>query len=196
MKQTMITMAATVLLLAATAQTATAQRWKDAPQVHFGVRAGLSVTEPLDSWDGDNDDQALTAPSVGVAFDTKVAHIPFYVETGLYYMNRGCRYTATSYSNHHAAVSTYTADNHSVLIPALISYHAYVADKVAIQPFMGPYLAYGFDADDTDFGWRFGCGLNVKQMYVNLGFDLGLKDEYNYTSSFFVTLGWNFIGKK
>lgn len=192
--------AAAVLLLAATAQTAQAQRWRDAPRFHLGVRAGVSTTAPLELWDG-GDSEELTAPMAGVAFDTRVANIPFYIETGVYYMNRGCKTTGREYSDNIPHSYAYTQNFHSLLIPALISYHAYVADKVSLQPFMGPFVALSLSSDETgDYGWRFGCGINVKQIYASVGFDLGLKDNFYFhegnVSSLFVTVGWNFIGKR
>ena len=200
MKLTLMKTAAAVLLLAATTQNAVAQRWRDAPRFHLGVRAGVSTTVPLESWDG-SDSGELTAPMAGVAFDTRVATIPFYIETGIYYMNRGCQTSGRVYYGNTAHSYTYTENNHSLLIPALISYHAYVADKVSLQPFMGPYVTLSMNSNETgDYGWRFGCGINVKQIYANVGFDLGLKNNFYFhegnVSSLFVNVGWNFIGKK
>ena len=36
-------------------------------------------------------------------------------------------------------------DNHSVMVPLLMSYHLYLTDNMAVQPFVGPYVEYGFD---------------------------------------------------
>lgn len=188
------------LLLGGTASV-DAQNWKNAPKEHFGIRAGISSTDVLgDMWDGDNDATALTAPMLGIAYDVKVAKLPFYVETGLYYMNRGQKYKGTSHYNGQFSSYKETVNNHSLLVPALISYHAYVKKDMSIQPFMGPYLAYGFKDEEVDYGWRMGCGFNAKQFYVNVGFDFGLKDDFDThpgeVSSLFLTVGWNFLGKK
>lgn len=191
-----------VALLAGGFQTASAQNWRNAPQYHFGIRGGISGTTSLDDgWDGDNGTYDLWAPTVGLAYDTKIAKIPFYVETGLYYMNRGQKYEVWSVGNYPSTSERYTENNHSLLVPALISYHIYTGKNVSIQPFTGPYFAYGFNDEEFDFGWRIGCGLNVKQFYVNLGADLGLKDSfdsshYGNVSSFFMTVGWNILGKR
>lgn len=179
-----------------------AQNWRNAPQYHLGVRAGVSLTNSLaDAWDGGVDTKELVGPMFGIAFDTKVAKIPFYVETGLYYMNRGLRYEGSYW--HDGQVDGYygyTRNNHSILVPALISYHSYINKNMSFQPFMGPYLAYGFNDEEIDCGWRMGCGFNSKQFYVNLGFDLGFKDDFDHhegnVSSVFLTLGWNFMGKR
>lgn len=176
-----------------------AQNWRNAPQFHFGVRAGISVSNQVLDWWDDNDGDVLVAPMTGVAFDTKIAKIPFYVETGLYYMNRGFKYGEVWTDGPHK-VTRGTEDNHSFLVPALISYHAYINKNMSFQPFMGPYLSYGFGNEELDYGWRFGCGFNAQQLYVNMGFDLGIKDNFDNpwgrTSAFFVTVGWNILGKR
>lgn len=188
------------LLVAGTASV-NAQNWRNAPKEHFGVRAGIASTDVLgDIWDGAGDSKPLTAPTVGIAYDIKVAKLPFYVETGLYYMNRGQKYEGTYHYDQHYSTYKETVDNHSLLVPALISYHAYVKKDMSFQPFMGPYLAYGFKDEEVDYGWRMGCGFNAKQFYVNVGFDIGLKDDFDThpgeVSSLFMTVGWNFLGKK
>lgn len=176
-----------------------AQNWRNAPQFHFGVRAGFSVTNIAEDWWGDQDGNNLVAPMAGIAFDTKVAKIPFYVETGLYYMNRGYKYDNVWVGGEYR-VTRETENNHSFLVPALISYHAYINKDMSFQPFMGPYISYGFDNEEFDCGWRIGCGFNVKQFYINMGCDLGIKDDFDdqwgRTNSFFMTVGWNFLGKK
>lgn len=177
-----------------------AQNWRNAPQNHFGVRAGFSVSDIADDWWGDHSNgEGLVAPMAGIAFDTKVAKIPFYIETGLYYMNRGYKYD-TEWIGGTYRVTRETENNHSLLVPALISYHAYINKNMSFQPFMGPYLSYGFNSEDIDCGWRIGCGFNAKQFYVNMGYDIGIKenfdDPWGRTDAFFMTVGWNFLGKK
>ncbi len=180
---------------------ASAQNWRNAPQYHFGIRAGLSVTNSLDdSWEGAST-KDLVGPMFGVAFDTKIAKLPFYVETGAYYMNRGLKYSTDGYGpGHHGNSTTWTENNSSIVIPAMISYHAYVNKEMSFQPFMGPFVSFGLDDSETDYGWRLGCGFNAKQFYVNMGVDLGLKDDFDHhegnISSFFMTVGWNFLGNR
>lgn len=188
-----------IALLAGGVQTASAQNWRYAPQYHFGIRAGIADTTPLESWDGSNTTD-FWGPIVGVAFDTKVAKLPFYIETGAYVMNRGWKRESEWDGSSHYEHYSHTENNSSLLIPALFSYHAYASKNVAIQPFMGPYYAWSFDKQEDDYGWRFGCGLSVKRFYVNMGFDLGIKDNFDShegrVSSFFMAVGWNFLGKR
>ena len=81
-------------------------------------------------------------------------------------------------------------DNHSILSPALLSYHIPLAKDMSLQPFMGPFLAYGF-SDGEDFGWRMGVGFSKKNFYVNCGYDI----SGNYgvdEDALFVSVGYNF----
>lgn len=179
-----------IALLVGGIQTTSAQNWRNAPQCHFGIRGGISSTNSfLESWGVDDGTNSLTAPTFGISFDTKIAKIPFYVETGLYYMNRGYK---DDDENNSYKVSQEECDNHSLLVPALISYHAYVGKNVALQPFFGPFISYGFDEEEFDCGWRLGCGISVKKFYANFGFDLCVIT----VGSIFATVGWNFLGNR
>lgn len=194
---------AVVALLLGGAQTADAQNWRNAPQSHFGIRAGFSDTNTLaDDWDGDYSSKDLFGPMFGVAFDTKIAKLPFYFETGAYFMNRGQKYSIDDWENerpsHHR--TTYTENNNSIVLPAMVSYHAYINKEMSFQPFMGPFVSFGLEDSETDYGLRMGCGFNVKQFYVNMGMDIGLRNDFEthegHVSSFFMTVGWNFLGKR
>ena len=192
-----------IVFLAGGVQTAGAQNWHNAPQYHFGIRAGFSDTNTLsDDWDGDYSSKDLWGPMLGVAFDTKIAKLPFYFETGAYFMNRGQRYSVDNWENerpsHHR--TAYSDNNNSIVIPAMISYHAYINKDMSFQPFMGPFVSFGLEDSETDYGLRMGCGFNVKQFYVNMGMDIGLRNDFEthegHVSSLFMTVGWNFLGKR
>ena len=203
MKKQMMSLMAVATLLLGGVQTTTAQNWRNAPQYHFGVRAGLSDTQAFSSdWVGDCSSKDKFGPVVGVAFDTKIAELPFYIETGGYFMNRGLKYAADVWyddNQRHRHVS-WSEDNNSLLIPVMLSYHAYINKTMSFQPFFGPYVAFGFEDDATDYGLRMGCGFNVKQFYVNTGFDVGLRKDFDThegnVCSLFMTVGWNFLGKR
>lgn len=204
MKKKMLNWLAVSALLLGGVQTTNAQNWLNAPQYHFGVRAGISDTQALaDDWDGDYCSKDKLGPMVGVALDAKIAKLPFYIETGAYFMNRGWKYSADLYHDtpsHGYHRVTWSEDNSSLLIPVMLSYHAYINKTMSFQPFFGPYVAFGFEDDATDYGLRMGCGFNIKQFYVNMGVDAGLRSDFNThegnVSSLFMTVGWNFIGKR
>lgn len=123
-------------------------------------------------WDGN----VKVFPTVGLSADFRISKLPFYIETGAYYANRYI------YDGE---------DNNSLLFPALLSYHIPLKHDMSLQPFFGPFLAYGFDKSALDCGLRIGIGFNKSKFYVNCGYDLSLDytiDEDN----FFITAGYNF----
>ena len=160
------------VLLSIISSTAMAQKWKDAPKVILGVRGGLTIA-PTD-WEGSN---IKVFPAAGVAASFRIAKLPFYVETGLYYTNR----------------FVYGRDNHSLLVPALLSYHIPLKKDMSLQPFMGPFLSYGFAGDDVgiDRGWRTGIGFNKKHFYINCGYDYSFGNGVD-EDAIFVGVGYNF----
>ena len=96
----------TLTLLLLIGNSVKAQKWANAPKVILGVRGGITFA-PTD-WDGSNIE---VFPTAGLAASFSIAKLPFYIETGLYYTNR-------YYSDW---------DNHSILSPALLSYHIYLS---------------------------------------------------------------------
>lgn len=174
---------AALLLIAASAMTCSAQNWLNAPKFYVGVRAGVSVT--AESGYG-----SLFAPQGGVSVNIKVAKIPFYVETGAYYVDRGFKENWDGYS--------YTAHEHSITVPALISYHIYRTPQFVIQPFMGPVASLAFNGDDTSLalGSRLGVGFSFNQSYyLSLGYDyLPYRSDCGeqLLNTFYLSLGYNF----
>ncbi len=200
MNRRLLKLAVCTALFAGFSNTAKAQKWLDAPKYHLGVRVGYSETNVWHDLHLDgHGDMNCQSVVVGAAFDVKLTKLPFYLETGLYYSNRGVDVVDGS--------RRYAQDNHSLLVPALLSYHIYTATNVSIQPFVGPFVAYNFGFEKPDYGFRLGCGVNYKNAYLNGGFDLGCRDNMFYNKegfyeedgnllSFFVTVGWNFLGNR
>ncbi len=120
-------------------------------------------------------------PMVGTHVDIKVSSQPVYVTAGIEYMNRGFR------DNY----------NHSVVVPCLGSYHIKLGDNVAVNPFAGTIVGYGFDWEEWDLGLRLGCDININRWDFTMGYDIGLR-RYNIlfsksrSQSFFVGVGYNF----
>lgn len=157
--------------------------YKNAPKMHIGVRGGITFS----TMDYSNA-EVLTAPYGGLAVDFKVAKLPIYVETGAYYMDKGCRYDW--WDDH----KDYTDHNHSIFIPAVASYHFYIGKNMTLQPFTGFYTSYGIDYEKLDFGIREGVAFTYNQFYTNLGVNAGLveQDGDEEHASIFLTVGVNF----
>lgn len=142
---------------------AQAQNWRNAPKVILGLRGGLSAAN-VSGTDGATDD--LWSFTGGLSASFRIAVLPFYVETGLYYENMGCKELGDSWNDH------------SAVIPAVLSYHIYVDENMAIQPYFGPSLIYSGDASQLCGGLRLGCGFNYKKFYVGMGMDFNLTKDY------------------
>lgn len=145
-----------------------AQNWRNAPKLIVGLRGGASVSNITET---DGDTKNVFAFTGGLSASFRIAKIPFYVETGLYYENFG-------YKDYK------TWNDHSGVVPAMISYHAYAGKNVTIQPYMGPSLIF---SDELDMGFRMGCGVAYKKFYAGLGLDYNLTkssgDSCNFNDS-------------
>lgn len=73
-----------MMLVAGSTMTVNAQLLSEKPRVHLGIRGGVSAS----SYSGDGIKSKIF-PMGGFAVDFKVAPIPLYLESGLYYVNRG-----------------------------------------------------------------------------------------------------------
>ena len=185
---------------------------KNAVKSHIGLRAGIGIsTYNLD------DSRALVMPLVGLAFDYKIASIPLYFDSGVYYMDLGTGFKDFKYPYHMVSTqypngrpedkTTHTLHNHSLMIPAGVSYHLYLSNKIVLQPFSGIYLSYGITNEKIDLGLREGVGMSFGKFYTNFGVNFGLirqtgkvKVDYDYDivvekclqSSAFLSIGYNF----
>ena len=155
--------------------------YKNAPKMHIGVRGGITFS--TDTYDAS---EVLVAPYGGLALDFKVSKLPIYIETGTYYMDKGCHYEWLDHKD-------YTDHNHSIYVPAVASYHFYIDKKMTLQPFTGFYTSYGFDYELFDFGVREGVAFTYNQLYTNMGVNVGVVDQDGEKHlSLFLTVGVNF----
>lgn len=189
-----------ICLLAGSAQ---AQIVKDMkyPRGHFGIRTAFTsnsqsyaAEHPYSNFKHD----ACMFVSGGFAADFRIAPIPIYLETGLYYINRG--YKGINFAHggwwYHLDEEDLeeVVSDHSIMMPLLVSYHLYLTDNMALQPFVGPYVGYGFDMERLDYGIRAGLGWNFGRLYLNVGYDFGIEHEHYTNNTFFCTIGVNFAG--
>lgn len=184
-----------MMLVAGSTMTVNAQLLSEKPRVHFGIRGGVSASSY--SLDGM---ESKIFPMGGFAVDFKVAPIPLYLESGLYYVNRGYKLDIPD-EYYYDDEST---NNQAIEMPIVVSYHYYLNDKMSIQPFFGGFVSQVFDGpfDDLDYGLRLGAGFNYGRAYASIGYDFGLKNwDYGYDKSFksglfFFNIGFNFVGSK
>ncbi len=200
----------TILLLlsgSAKAQILDASRWYDYTRSnYFGIRVGLNIAtlhcRGLEYYPTTN---PLAALNAGVVFGNKIGRtVPFYIETGLYYTEKGLQAQAIKTP----AIQKQTFKLQYIEIPLLFKYKGNVGvDDLTIQPFFGAFFAIGVNGtaklyDDRknhnaftddyfkrfDAGFRIGVGMAFQNLYIDFGYDIGLCniaaknfDEYGYT---------------
>lgn len=188
----------------------------DYPSFHMGIRGGVT----FNSMSGKYGDyySSKTFPYGGLAFDFRLAPIPLYLETGVYYANRGVKINknyvieqANKLANLYNPNGNYvplpdpsgnkTNDITYVYSPILISYHHYFTGNISIQPFAGGYVGYLDKYKKAEYGIRFGCGFNYSRLYANVGYDIGLLDvgvsgSKGHFKTLFLTLGFNIVGSR
>lgn len=180
--------------------------------VYYGLRLGLSVaTVNSDNSSLDYSD-ATTGLNLGFVAGMQLSYsVPLFLESGLYYTEKGGKGTSSSYSQ------KFTCNLHYLEVPIVVKYQYFVNNDFAIQPFAGGYLACGVGgkiknyqareafnsfSDDTfqrfDGGLRIGCGISFQSLYMDMGYDFGLADighgdfDSTHTGSFMVNIGVNF----
>ncbi len=149
-----------------------AQTTDDNPKYSIDVKAGFNVSFA----DGFGDFSIF--PLAGIMGDIHVSPLPFYIETGVEYMNR--------LQNWHF--------NHSIVVPALLSYRIALPNNLTLYPFFGPYLTYGFNHNEVDDGIRLGAGIRRGKYSATFGYDISTTYGYD-DDDFFLTVGYN-IWKK
>ena len=169
----------------------------DAKKVHVGLRAGVGSSGYYNIDDRDYEAYGLVTPVGGVFADFKVAKLPLYLETGAYYQNMGSKireWYGYSYYNryhdryhsHRSNRDSYKLNNHSVLVPLVLSYHLYASDQIVIQPFTGFFGSYGFTSEEVDFGLREGIGVSFGHLNISFGVNIGVLDQKHHTDQLWV----------
>jgi len=182
----------------------------DAPRVEVGLRGGLSVS----TWEGCN---ALVAPQGGISLALRIAPVPLYLESGVYYADKGYRqdnynywwfdydYSYDDYNRRYH--ERYTQHQHTLQIPLVVSYHHYFTPKFSLRPFIGGYVAPVIDnngedlfENNCDLGLKVGCGIGYGAFYAALSCDCSFSnwdngwyyENNNAQGTAYLTIGVNF----
>ncbi len=198
-----------VILLIALAVGVTAGAAAQDSKVKFGVRAGLNFANVGGDADGAD---ARVGFHVGGVADIQF-HEYFYFQPGLMITTKGYKTSKGEWDT--KARPTYLE------LPLMLSFGYPINSDLKIRANVGPYLAMGLlgkiktddDSDDYfgdegiakrfDFGLGFGAGVDFKQYYIGIAYDLGLINTWDLTSpagdelkvtngAFMITLGYNF----
>ena len=178
--------------------------------VYYGMRLGLNVANLT------GDSEGFSGAKAGLNFAGVVGlrvseTAPVFLESGLYFTQRGSSKDKNTYVN-----------LNYLEIPILLKYGVQVADEIAVLPFIGPTFSFGVggkmkagDGEDkvgsfgsdkfnrTDVGIKLGCGAEYNKLYLELGYQFGItniadwkmannNDASVHNGALFVNLGVNF----
>jgi hypothetical protein len=190
----------------------------DKQNLYYGVRIGMTAA----SLGGDEIPEVKDGSKVGMTLGGVVGlriseTTPVFLESGLYYTERGAK--DVGYSN--------------LEIPLLIKYGFQVADDIGVVPFVGPYFSracwgktkaypktafndgkldtsvkqekYGTFAEEKwtglnrlNMGFKVGCAAEYNKLYVEIGYQFGVTniskddDKSIRSNAFFANFGVNF----
>jgi len=183
----------------------------DKQNLYYGVRLGMTVANLSGDIDSDSKAGMTLAGVVGLRVSDST---PVFLESGLYYTERGAK--NIGYSN--------------LEIPLLIKYGFKATEDIAVLPFVGPYFSRAcwgktkqskLDADDKvigsekvgtfdedkafhgglnrlNMGFKLGCGAEYNKLYLEVGYQIGVtniskKDDLTiHSNAFFANFGVNF----
>ena len=188
----------------------------DKDNIYYGIRLGMTAA----NLSGDTESPRLESGSkVGMTLAGVVGlrvsqSTPLFLESGLYYTERGAK--NIGYSN--------------LEIPLLIKYGVKATEDIAILPFVGPYFAragwgktkqYTMEGETVskkvekvgtfdekkaatgglnrlNMGFKLGCAAEYNKLYVEIGYQIGVsniaKDDNKtiHSNAFFANFGVNF----
>lgn len=188
----------------------------DSENIYYGIRLGMTAA----NLSGDNETPQIESGSkVGMTLAGVVGlrvseSTPLFLESGLYYTERGAK--NIGYSN--------------LEIPLLIKYGIKATDDIAVLPFVGPYFARAgwgktkqytmegetvskkvekvgtFDEKKSangglnrlNMGFKIGCAAEYNKLYVEVGYQIGVSniakddDRTIHSNAFFANFGVNF----
>ena len=181
---------------------------------YLGFRMGFNaawVNSESSYMDANESKLGLNA---GIVMGTQIAaNAPVFLESGLFYTEKGGK---SNYDGKH-----FTYDLNFLEVPFTFKYAIGIPSNVglSIQPFMGPYFAFGVGGHVKDFGDRvayssfgdseykfkrfdaglkIGCGLGISMFYTELSYNVGLRNighdlfDETHSRAFTVTVGMNF----
>lgn len=153
----------------------------DESSVYYGVRLGVTFAgiggDYMDNLDMGTKTGMTLAGVAGLRLSPTT---PVFLESGLYYTERGAK------KDKNKIGLTYLE------LPILIKYGIQASDDIALLPYVGPYFAYGFagrykfkDAGISessydnvfrhlDMGFKIGCGAEYNMLYAELGYQFGV----------------------
>ena len=181
----------------------------------YGLRLGLNASQVRSEAPALNGTGVKAGLNVGFVIGTQLSHrTPLFVETGLYYTQKGGKSDNVSTTS---GRSKFTYDLNYLELPVLLKYRHFTSHGVSIEPYAGGYLACGIAGDIKDYGDRkafgsysdgyfkrfdgglkLGIGVGYGIGYADVSYDIGLanigQDTFDdtHTGTFTFNIGVNF----
>ena len=155
--------------------------------VYYGIRFGVTSA----SFSGDIDSGSKVGMTLAGVLGFRVSDsAPLYLESGLYYTERGGKIKHTDIKSSYNVLE----------VPLLIKYGFETQSDFIVLPFIGPYFGYAIKTDDlnrSNMGFKAGCGFEYHQVYLEAGRQFGVTDILDdapsaRSNAWFLNLGINF----
>ena len=205
MKKILVSIVVALMAVPSFAQFSSGGFALDKESVYYGVRFGGTLASINGDFSVGTKVGLTLAGVVGLRLSSSA---PVFLESGLYYTQRG------------AKDNDYEISHNNLEIPLVIKYGFQVSDEIALLPFFGPYFAYGVSTDEklksdyakahdvrvnrNNMGFKLGCGAEYNKIYLELGYQFGITniidDEYSTewenksarNNALFLNVGVNF----
>lgn len=175
----------------------------DENSVYYGIRLGVNFA----GIGGDFNDNLGTkvGMNLGGVIGLRLSQsTPVFLESGLYYSERGAK------DGKDKASLTYLE------LPVLIKYGIQAGSDFVVLPYIGPYFSYGIAGKTKikeaninessyeffkhgDMGFKLGCGAEYNNLYAELGYQFGVanildddSDNEARNHAFYINVGVNF----
>ena len=207
MKKFFLSLVAALLAVPTFAQTNSGGFKLSESTVYYGIRLGVDFANI--SGDDTDDLSSRTGINLGGVVGLRISdRTPLYLESGLYYTERGAKYEKAGYTEK-LGLAYFE-------IPVLIKYGIQATEEISVLPYVGPYFSLGIGgkrktptdsyssfSDDggfsrPDMGFKIGCGAEYNMVYAELGYQIGVaniaKDDKitRHGNAFYFNIGVNF----
>ena len=209
MKKFFLALAALIASLPTFAQYSSGGFSLDEENLYYGVRIGMTVSNISGDASKFVTDGSKVGLTLGGVLGLRLSDTtPIFLESGLYYVEKGGKGTDTGVD----PVKTGAKAGLNYLeIPLLIKYGVKANDDIALLPFFGPYFSTAISGKTNkhssfnkeyfkrfDTGFKLGCGMEYNMLYLEMGYQFGLtniskNDDFSaHNGAFFANFGVNF----
>ncbi len=149
----------------------------DEEHTYWGLRLGMS----FGGIGGDiESDGGRTGMTLGGVIGVRVTDsAPVFVESGLYYTERGAKNIKSKYLETNDQAKLPKGHLNYLEVPVLIKYGFTTEENIAVLPYVGPYLAMGISGSykylkHPEMGFKLGCGVEWNNLYAELSYHIGV----------------------